>query len=278
MPTPIITRVDLTGGFGGVQIIGNNGPDANGIDWAIPVPDGWDSAAIRRSTQDRAGHHGQVITEEMYSARAILLKGWAMPTDQSGDGLWKARQVCHQASDLVTGDGLLTVYEPASVGGPKYCVVRREQNIRARGNDSVHIVEFEVPLSAVDPRKYSTTLTSNTVVWAGGSPIPVTQTNIGDFHSWPEITIRGPGTNIHLYNSIAPGEVVVSGTYTASDTIVLTFGSRAVWVNGVPAYERITAAGWFPINPGTGTTFLSAEGGAVVGQTSLRVDFRSAWM
>ena len=125
------------------------GPDANGFEWIINELEGWDSPEMRLQLLNPTAVHGAVIGQSLYGPRPMTASGWIGVPDEPG--FWAARNILATATNLVTASADLVVHEAV----PKKCRVQRADKLRMRNHPDVLVVEFAIPLIAVDPRKYA---------------------------------------------------------------------------------------------------------------------------
>lgn len=151
MPGTTATLAGIT--FGGP-------PDGNGVSYRLETVKGWtDTPGVRQSTEERVGVDGQILLESNFSGRALLIKGKiAAPTAAA---LWGQMNALTAAlGGLVGANGTLVVNEPA----PKQMAVRLAPPGAFVDPVSDQTAEFEIPLIAVDPFKYSVGSTTVTFV------------------------------------------------------------------------------------------------------------------
>ena len=211
----------------------NSVVDGDGTRWGCDSIEGWyDGPSMRQGTLNVAGEWGGVVTENLYGPRMLLLRGWAVP----GSAVTTAQMVdkLNNVSNATTGTVTLKVDEnPAKQVNAKR---NGETRVRLMGG-SERILEFEVPLIAPDPRKYSQTLTQTTITLGSGV-------------SSNSATIPNAGT-VAMY----PESIVISGTGTQPLTV--TVGTRAVTLTTSLSTNR------YILYPQTGQVYYGASGSEV---------------
>jgi hypothetical protein len=146
-----------------------------------------------------------------------------------------------------------------------------------------------------DPRYYSDTATTASLtptpalgrtydrtynlVYGGGSiATSTTITNIGNWITYPVITITGPVTNPTIGNITTGQYMAVNYNVTNTDTLVIDLDNKLITLNGTSARNLVAGnSQWFGAPPGvsnftfTGTNYL-------IGTTTATVVYRSAWV
>lgn len=261
------------------------GTQANGDRHIVETVEGWwGGPEVRQSTLSPSGEHGDVITESYYRGRRITLKGKSEPGP--GRTGFDAAQFLEDGSDLIAGAAYLRVNEPVSAGGPKRAKVRKAG--RSRMDVRVNRAEWEIPLIAPDPRKYSLTLQEETVeIEAGGidTTSDMTVLNTGNAPTYPE-SIRVWGTGhapIRLMRVDTGHEIVLEQNPIADDEYLLLPQEREVYY-GPPgdqerAYNLVGAATrwWMIREDGATTQIRLRRPNAATGALKATVKFRSAW-
>lgn len=209
--------------------------DSDGSLWYVTEMEGWESPPTRLSSIDPSTKHGAVLTEGLYGARAVVLKGVCKATSEAN--FWKAY---NHLLGSTSGLGVpfdLTVSEDID----KRLGVVRSGNIR-QAFKGIGTFEFEVPLLAPDPLKYEVTETSTTI-GAGGT---ATITNAGNFSTYPVITSGGDVSveNFTTALTVFTAAAVPSGT--VFDTL-----NRTIYSGATNNYEKIAPSStWWTLLPG----------------------------
>lgn len=136
-------------GFSFPQAGAGGGPDANGVRWNYTV-DGWDDGPDMRTERlSKVGVWGAQAGEWVYEPRALVFHGFAYAGSESG--MWAAQENLAKLSDATEQTVELRVTNPLRSLAAQ---VRRSgaAKIAARTD---RVVEFQIPLSADDPRKYA---------------------------------------------------------------------------------------------------------------------------
>ena len=160
-----------------------------------------------------------------------------------------------------------------------------------RAGRSMYLIEAV----SADWRFYSQTLhefeTGQTVITGGfGIPaeIPLDMSggsyvldndilNAGTDTSYPTFTITGPGSTFTIGNQTTGGEMVITYTLTASDTIVIDVISRTIVLNGITnIYSSLTTGDFWGLQPGANTIRFVVVGLGV--ETLLNLVYRDAYM
>lgn len=265
--------------------------DANGTAWLIRSWQGMDGAPTAGQVVQRGGDHGGWATPQWYAGRPITLTIQATARTQALRD--KARAAMQQAVPIGMGGGsdLATLRWDEPV--PIQMAVRRSGPIVETYMTLLDVI-FSVPLIAPDPRKYSTTLHSQTVVWggagpaglappltppltlpAGTPPMAVTATNAGSFETRPVVTIFGPVTAPGILNLTTGQKVTYSGlTLVAGDVLAIDLLNRGATLNGVYRAADISAS-WFVCPPGATTIQMTGTGAS---GASMAVAWRDAWI
>lgn len=258
-----------------------NGQAFSGLDtdemarWICQSLDGWDSPQVRQTILQATGRHGGRMSGSYYGTRPMVLAGKALA--KNGHTADELADHLAAVTDLVTSSGLLTVHEQA----PKRCRVFRAGESRIARPTNTRI-EFSIPLVAVDPIKYSTTLTETTItVGSGDRQNAETVPNGGEFPIEPEeIIVSGSGKpplslirldrghRIRLLRNLADGRYVIDPQ------------DRHVRYGPVDAERhRYRYVGndprWFTIPPGG--TLIRARRASTTGTMTVKVYTRDGW-
>lgn len=265
--------------------------DANGVAWILNgPPKGWYGPVSVGGVIQRSADHGGWPSAQFYGPRLLTLTGVARaPTqalrDQAASQLTQAVPV----SDLAA----LTIGEPV----PKQAFVRQTASTQIGMTFPTLVdVEFTIPLTAPDPRKYATTpsLQVTTVpapvinpltlpitlpVGFPGSVPPidnaVTCVNAGTFETRPVITVTGPINSPQIVNA-ATGQIIsfTGLDMAASDQLVISTDARQAFLGGA-FYPADIASAWWVLEPGITQVYLT--GGNFSGGAVLTVAWSSAW-
>lgn len=249
-------------------------PDPDGVLWSWQSLDGWfDTAQVRQESSERQSM-GMNVTVSRRNGRPISLTAIASSQNTGArldDLLYKAMRRLKANCDLSAGVGLLQVAEPG-LGLQAY--VRGTGPILSRVFGHRHGVTFQVPLLAADPRRYSSTLTTNATLVLTGSGTVVTQTlaNAGDLPTPPVFTIVGPAVNPYVRSNTGVTGlgfpfVQYNGTLAGGQTLTIDMANLTADVNGTNVIALLTGIGggppdWWQINAGGTSVNLGRASGS----------------
>lgn len=254
----------------------NGAADANGTRWGCTELLGWyDGPTMRQQTLALAGEHGEVLTENLYGSRHMVLRGWAVP----GAAVTTAgiADTLNAQTDMTTADKTLYVDESPA----KQVTVRRNGDVRMRLVDGAdRAVEFEIPLIATDPRKYSQTLTSTVItVAAAATSNSATVPNAGSIRLYPERLVVAGTATAPITITIDGKDIVLSQGLGAGRYVIYP-QTRRVLYGAVDAevshYDYVTSARWGTIAPGG--TLVEIERSATTATLTFTVETRSAFI
>jgi hypothetical protein len=260
--------------LGGIEF--NGAVDGDGTRWTCSKLVGWhDGPSMRQQSMDLAGEWGEVPTENLYGGRHMVLYGGAIPgpgvtTDEMADKL-------NDITDVTQGEKTLYVDEST----PKQVQVRRNGDLRfGLAGDSPRAVEFEIPLLATDPRKYSQTLDSTVItVTAGATSDSETAPNAGKTRTYPErIVVAGTGTQ-PLTITVDGKEIELSQGLGAGRFLIYPQTRRVLYGpvgSEVSHYDYVTSARWGYIQPGG--SVVAAERSSSTASMTVTVESRAAWI
>jgi hypothetical protein len=242
--------------------------DGAGTAWGLSKLDGWDSPDVRTSYSDRQADHGSWAGKAYLQSRVLTAGGAIVAPDQAT--LEAALDSLQAAASL--DDTLLVVYETT----PRQCTVRRSGRVLIdRPTD--RIANYSVLLTAADPRKYATTLQSQSVGLpsvSGGLSLPITLpititattvsgsvvlTNPGTAATRPVLTITGPVASPTILAQRPDGTVTqlaYADTLQAGEVLVIDCDAHSVILNGTTSRRRYLSGTWPEIPAGSQLTFL----------------------
>lgn len=235
----------------GTITFGDGVPDADGAFWRLAAIDGWDSPEVRQQFHEPTGRHGLRLGSSLYGPRALLLAGsCVVPSDAA---FWLAFNRL-AAVTAFPATPTLAVYETT----PKSCAVVRSDRIRMKPFGPLNGFEFEVPLIAVDPRKYALSNTSTALPGTGGT----TATNTGTVETWPTLTVEGPGSGNVIVSNVTTGRTVrFDVTLGAGETLVADFRNATLTVDGIQRQELVhSVTSWWPLVAGSNVITNSGGG------------------
>jgi len=262
--------------------------DSDGIVWYWEKLDGWDGTDLAGTVTQRSSDHGGWPAEQFLAPRTMTWTVLAQAPNQALRDLARSKM---QAAMPINTLGTFTYNEPI----PKQAMVRRSGRL-AETYMTLSEVEFSVLMTAPDPRKYSTTLHTQTtsfgnnvtptgivipttVPWSSPSIPPqgsMSCINAGNFETRPVITIRGPITGPQLI-SLTQGYAVTwnSLALSATDVLVVDMDLKQAILNGNVVYPADFNSAWWVLSPGTTEIQL---GGTTPGGASITVSWRDAWI
>lgn len=252
--------------------------DGDGITWNWSELDGWwDGSDVDPSISEVIV--GSLITSAHEKGRALTLKGSAHGLAAGSLGssdYFTAQRDLLQAMRLVHIPGTLVVAEPNLT---LRASVRRVGRVRVRRLGEHGVLEFEVPLLAEDPRRYSNTLTTNTTLQLTTTNVTITQaiTNNGDQPSHPVITIDDPATNPRVTNAADAARFVeYVGSVGGGESLVIDMANATVTKNGVSVMDSLNASSQFwSLLPGSNSVTYARTAGS--GTTTASVAYRDAY-
>ncbi|MFJ8154805.1 phage distal tail protein [Streptomyces sp. NPDC094468] len=265
--------------------------DADGVAWYLQTLEGWDAPESRSEWTDREADHGSWASPVYLSSRPITLGGTIVAP--SRDLLEDAMEQVRVAAGLT--DTVLTVAE----------VVPKQATVRRSGKPLMQYITdtkatYSVMVTAADPRRYSTTLSTGTTALpstTGGLTFPATfpvtfsatvvagsfaAVNVGSFETRPVLTVTGPVVApaiAALYPDGTVRQLIYSLDLAAGDVLTIDTDARTVLLNGVTSRRRFltVSGGWPTIDAGQSVTyqFTSSTYNATA---TLTASWRSAWM
>lgn len=269
--------------------------DTQGTQWHLTQLIGWqDAPNPRTSFSPRPGEHGAFDGPAFLESRVVTITGCAIATS------WTAASQARDIIASVCGDpslGLSTLIVYATGNPTMQALVRRSAETRTESLGDGILVAFSIILTAPDPRRYSTTLTTQFIGLpqppTGGLAFPLvfpldfggslaggemSLTNAGTMATWPTWQILGPLTGPVITNvttgeqlSFDPAFVVPAG-----QTLTINTDAKTVVLTGINRRDTLFAANWFRLLPGTtAIRFTSASGSDPAAR--LTVSYREAY-
>jgi len=288
----------------GTRVVFNDKTDPDYVGVLTSVS-GLDSPDVRESADDLVQFDGGVHGDFFYGRRPVVLEGIIFDhgtTTERNDRLDKIRQ----ATNALRADLTMTFTPDGSI--PMFTTLRRQQPIRFDGGWNK---TFQIPLVAADPRIYSATLSSSSVMaddqlggatGAGfdqgfdidfGAAAPTGQlfvVNSGNTETWPIYTLFGPGTGPSITNFTTGSSIALNYTLSSTEGFIIDTLNRTVQLGTIlnptdldPStltnkYGVLDFANtiWGGLAPGSNDlrfNWFSLGAGA-----KLRVDWRYAWI
>lgn len=266
-----------------------NWTDANDVEWWVSTEEGWTASPDIRSTLEALpGDDGGSDASPLYSPRVITLTGAAIAPDATT--MANARLGFSSTLEAQRGGTLsctdltgLTLSAFVRLSGP----IRIAQN-------GINAFDFQLQLTAPDPRKYATPVETSVGLPAsvGGLSFPVafpadfglssggsvTVTNAGTVRTWPVLRLAGPLVNPRVINPATGDELHVTATIPAGQYIDIDTSARTVLLNGTASRRAaVTVAGeWLPVAPGVSSFRFGSD--VYDPSALLTVAVRSAWL
>lgn len=283
---------DLGGIRADLSSVPLGGVDSAGVAWALQGMEGWDSAEVRAEFAEREADHGAWASPVYLGSRPITLSGTVTAPDRMAleDALDRLRAA------VALTDTLLVVYELTT---PKRAMVRRSgKPLFAYVTD--RIATYSVMVTAADPRRYSTSLeseTTNLPSSSGGLTPPltppltstavtvsgeITAENEGTLETRAVFTIAGPADSPQILTSMPDGSVIFLN-YTdilySGDVLVIDTDAKTCILNGAVSRRRflVTPTGW-PTIPAESTVAVQFRAKYYNSSATLTAQWRSAWM
>ncbi|MFJ3793905.1 phage distal tail protein [Kitasatospora sp. NPDC090091] len=266
--------------------------DAAGVAWTVAKDglQGWSGPAVRTQYSDREADHGAWAGPTYLGARVITLAGTVtapdLPTlDAAGEQLAAAASLTD--TTLVVGETI-----------PKQVTVRRSGEVLFVP-ETDRVARYSVLLTAADPRRYSTTLQSQSAALpsvTGGLTLPITLpititattasgtitlTNAGTIATRPTLTITGPTVGGFTIVATRPdggiSQLTYSDTLNAGDSLVIDAANRRVTLNNQVS-RRLYLSGTWPEIPPQSQLALSWSCPSYDPSALLTGTCRSAWL
>lgn len=265
--------------------------DSAGVAWRLQTLDGWDSPEVRSQFTEREGDHGAWAGPVYLGSRPITIGGTIEAPSRAA--LEEAMDRLRAAAGLT--DTVLTVGEAT----PKQAVVRRS------GKPLMQYItdtkaSYSVMVTAADPRRYATTLQSQTTGLpssTGGLSFPATfpvtfsatvvpgqvlATNAGDVETRPVLTVAGP-VAAPLVSALYPDGTVRQLAYgqdlLAGEALTIDTDAHTVLITGGVSRRRfLTVSGGWPVVPAGQSVTYQFQSATYNATATLTVQWRSAWM
>jgi hypothetical protein len=172
----------------------NGLPDSDGDKFLISDIPGLDSADIDSSLTDHWGD-GENLDYARFKQRELTIQGNASYSGTNDAARWRVRQKIETAVAYLTTLGATVYFDFPSPGVPVQMDCRKLDKLHFDTPNGT-VQPFEIPLTAIDPVKYSQTL--NTV------PINNTTaslTNSGNYNTYFIATLQATATNPWFMNA-----------------------------------------------------------------------------
>jgi phage-related protein len=238
---------------------------------------GLESPAIRLSTYDNPGDHGQTVSNALYGARVVALQGRIRGEDVA---TYRAnRQAFSQAVSLqndASGFPITRLLKVSMGDGATWrlpVITSKFQNPEQYPTRSL----WQLELTATQWQLESDTQSSGSVglPQAGGSSFPwtfplsfggggggsTTLTNNGTTTAYPTITLTGPVISPVITNSTTGQKIQLSLTLLTGDTLVIDTRARTITQGGatnkIGAF--VTGSTFWGLAPGENLITYSAN-------------------
>lgn len=298
-------KYTLTGPDGTVAVF-NDPTDPNYVGVLDPANcSGFDSPEVRENSDDLVQMDGGIHGDFFYGRRPVTLAGKiynVATTTERNQKITLLQRATNAVRAVAGGTGPAAANGNARLtwtpdGGEQVFIdLRRQQPLRVTGPWDK---DFQALMVAADPRIYSFSLYTTTVLASGGggatgfgfpmtfplsfgaaSPTgQISAENQGDAISYPVLTLTGPGTNPTIVNNTTGERITLNYTLNAGETLVVDTLNKTILFNGnTPAYGALDYVNtqWWGLIPGVNDLrllFFTFSAGA-----SLRVDWRDAWL
>lgn len=267
--------------------------DSAGVEWGVTGVQGWDSPGVRANLTSRQSDHGAWWSPVYLDPRPITLTGLITAPSRA------ARDAAQEQLIAAVGltDTVLTVGESI----PKQAAVRRTGQLLIAPL-SEYSSTYSALVTAADPRRYSTTLstgTTNLPSTSGGLLFPATPpfsftattvagaiaaTNVGSMETRPVLRVAGPVTGPVQIITLYPDGSTRTLTYTppvdlvAGDLLVIDTDAHTVTLGGASRRRWLSVSGAWPNIPANTTVQFQFRAGAASPTALLTATWRSAWM
>lgn len=287
---PYIPGASLGGRRADLGSVALGAVDGAGVAWHLQDLEGWSGSEVDADYLPRGSDHGTWASPAYLRERPITLAG-KIEAPTLADLDIAVEQLL--AACALT-DTTLAVYETT----PKQVTVRRSGKPLIRYVTD-RVAEYSLLVTAADPRRYSTTLQSQSAALpsvTGGLALPITLpitisattvsgtitlTNEGTISSLPTLTVAGPTIGGFTVVATLPDGTTTQQTYSdtlnAGDSLVLDATSRQVTLNGAVS-RRLYLSGTWPEIPPQSTVTFSWFSPTYDAAALLTGTVRSAWM
>lgn len=283
-----------------------NAYDRNGCAWVVTDLDGWwDTPEVSVPDDPRPFEQdGSYYAPGRYQSRAISLTGTVVPPGGLQQGIAYgtptrdfsayARQAIGAGLTFVRSSALLQVDEEV----PKQAQVQLAGRASFKNSKINGALDFQIPLRAPDPRKYSQELHSlDTLIGSAtvGRTYPrvypmtygdashstgiVTANNAGTYETDATIRIYGPVVSPSIEHLEQGKRMTFATSVTQGSYLELQLLDRTVLLDGMSNRRSTVGVGskWFTLGPGRNSIRFT---GTPVGDSEPRmtVEYRSAWI
>jgi hypothetical protein len=236
-------------------------PDVDGDVFVVSEIEGLDSPEVEyiAEQKDRAG---AIATTVRYKERPLLIRGKAFSRPNVTFDVLRIRRKLEVASELVTAADWLYVDEP-SPGIAVQMVVQRSGKLylpKPRHN----VQEFEIPLTAPDPRKYKQGSPSSAVINGG----PYIITNTGNYSTYVVAVLNSTASNPGIQHD-SFGMLTFLGTNLPSNSYIDFQNRRTIHAANGQQDAAARPRAWWELQPGANSIRSNA---------SFTITWRPCWI
>lgn len=246
----------------------NGAADVDGHRFVLSDIAGWEFPDVDLSLES-LHQDGAALAQLRLPSRSIVLSGIAHA--QTPAGVWLVRRKLAAAAGLIRAPGTLYVDE-ASPGVPTQAQVYAAQPLRVR-RAGPYGVEFAISLVALDPRKYSQTLTDT-----GAQAGALTVNNPGNYPTPPTIEFAGPlGPYWVLTNSTDGAKFIRFDVALATGTtLTVDFAAQTVTHSGGASWYQYmsTTSQWWELLVGNNSITFDRQANT----GTWRAKYRAAYL
>lgn len=257
----------------GTEAVFNDSTHPNFVGWLREIG-GLDSPEVRLEVAPLGGADGAFLTSPgYYGARPISMGGVLAPSNASDVN--QREEQLRRATDALRGDCILSWW-PAG---------QNEMQIGCRRAEPLRITpgrprQFQISLVAPDPRIYSVEQVTRIVTWAQDPSMSIQVGNAGTAYAPVVIRLTGPIASPRIILGATGEELSFQGyTLGAGETLVVDTARKTIQVDGMNAYQHLVFASssWWMLPPES-APIVRVQGGQQSAATTLRLEYRHAWM
>lgn len=248
--------IDWDYNLGGIIYFNTRGePDDLGCQWAMPTPDGWESAVFRGTSTPIPFADGATINDSYLGGRLIHGQGQVIGPDAQSIELAKQRMT-GLLNSMLRADN--TFGARLDTGTEVFCTIRLGGQPAFPGRNGPESLMFDFLVQAGDPYKYGTVVKNASVpssTTVGGASFPwsfpvlfaadadvvsptATSTNTGDADAPYVATFTGPLANPLLVDQLSGQRIPILKTLALGEApIVIDTKNETVTQNGEDVYR-----------------------------------------
>ena len=266
---PVITN-SYSFSFSGITFGGSGSP------YQILSVEGLEGLPGIRNQDDNRGYaDGMFSGRDFLGGRTISITFQTFAT--SGGNSAQTNFNLIQAKLLPQTSGTTPLYFILPPSGEQFVNARvRALRTSVDPNYTYGMITSQVEFFCPNPNYYDSTLQTASMVVSDppgriynrtynlvyGSGSYATTTNIvnnGWATTYPTITLTGPITNPTLGNVTTGQYLLLSGTFTNTDTLVIDLYNKLITLNGVSARNLLSTGTWFDAPAGTSQYYLTGS-------------------